>query len=272
MKKFIIFSLFFFSAVGFSQPKTMGITSTETPKEMTGIGISEKLGTQLNLNLQVRNEKGDMVPLKSFFNGNKPVMLSLVYFSCPGLCNFHLNGVTEALKKMDWKVSDQFDVIALSFDPKETADVAAKKKMNYLKVYQREGSESGWHFLTAEPETIKALTESIGFQYKWDEQSQEWAHASAAIILSPDGKVMRYLHGILFEPQDIKLSLMDAMNGKMGTVTEKMVWFCYKYDPHQSKYTLAAARLMQMGGGVMILLLIVFLLPFWIRSKREQKV
>jgi len=256
--------------IGSGMANESGLTSTEKPPEFDGIGIDEKLGAQLDLNLKVTNEAGQVVPLKSFFDGNKPVILSLVYFNCPGLCNYHLNGLTEGLKKLEWSPGQKFEVIAMSFDPKETSEVAIKKKDNYLKLYGRPGTENGWHFVTADAETIKKVTETVGFKYKWNAKDNDWSHASAATILSPEGKISRYLHGIIFEPRDVKLALMDAVNGKTSSIADRLVWYCFHYDASKSKYSLMAFRLVQMGGGLIMLILAAFLVPFYLRSKREN--
>ena len=249
---------------------TSGLTSTEKPPEFEGIGIDEKLGAKLDLNLPVKDETGKTVPLGTFFKGNKPVILSLVYFACPGLCNYHLNGLTEGLKKMEWSVGQNFEVISMSFDPKETSAVASQKKEAYLKLYGRPSAENSWHFLTADADTIKKITETVGFKYKWDEKNKDWAHASAATIVSPEGKISRYLHGIIFEPRDVKLALIDAVNGKTKSVADRLVWYCFQYDSHKSKYSLMAFRLVQFGGGLIILILAAFLLPFYLRSRRSK--
>jgi protein SCO1 len=259
------------SAFAWGHPKdASGLTATEKPKEFQGIGITEQLGQRLDLNLMVNDESGEKVPLSKFFNAQKPVLFSLVYYSCPGLCNFHLNGVTDVLKTLDWSVGQKFEVIALSFDPREDAALATKKKISYLKVYDRPGTEAGWHFLTADEATIKKIAASVGFQYRWEESTKEWAHASAATVLTPDGKISRYLHGILFDKRDVKMALMEAVDGKIGSITEKLVWFCYKYDQHASKYSVAISRLMKVAGALCVLLLGAVLVSFWARARREQ--
>lgn len=268
MLKFIL--ILFLSALSLAKPQEVGIPAAEQPRELKDIGIEEKLGSQLDLAILVKNEKGESVPLASFFGRKKPVILSLVYFSCPGLCNFHLNGLTDGLKKLDWNIGNQFEVLTLSFDAKETADLAAKKKVTYLETYARAGIDRGWHFLTSDEENLKKLTESVGFKFKWDAQAKEWAHASAAIVFTPDGQVSRYLHGIIFEPQDLKLALIEAAGGKIATFKEKLLWFCYKYDPHTSKYALVATQVMKLGGGLFVLLMMAILIPFWLRSRKEN--
>ena len=244
--------------------------SSVMPEELLGVGITEKIGQKIDLNLKVTTEKGELVPLSSFFKIPKPIVLSPVYFNCPGLCNFHLNGLTDTLKNIDWSPGNQFDIVAFSFDAKENSDVALKKKENYLKIYNRPGSENGWHFVTAEQAVVTALMEQVGFQFRWNENAQEWSHASAAIIISADGTISRYLHGIQFEPRDVKLALNEAASGKVGNIVDSVMLFCFKYDRHQSKYGLQVFRVMQIGAAISAILLALWLLPVLIRAKREN--
>jgi protein SCO1 len=198
------------------------------------------------------------------------VMLSPMYYACPGLCSFHFNGVIDALKKVDWNPGEKFQVIAFSFDAKESYDLGLKKKENYMKLYGRPGTEAGFHFITAPQETVNALMEQVGFQYKWNETAQEWSHASAAIMISPEGIISRYLHGVEFDPRDMKLALNETANGKVGNLVDSVILYCFKYDQHQSKYGLQTFRVMQLGGAVMVLILGVWLLPVLLRSRREK--
>ncbi|WP_253696559.1 SCO family protein [Bdellovibrio bacteriovorus] len=246
--------------------------ASEAPKELEGVGIDEKLGGKIDLSLKVKDDNGQEVTLGSFFDGKHPVIISPVYFSCPGLCNFHLNGLTDALKLMDknWTVGKKYKILSMSFDSKETPDLAAKKKETYIKLYERPEAASGWHFVTADESAVQAITQSLGFKFKWDETAKEWAHASAAVIITPDGTISRYLPGIMFNPQDIKLALNEATEGKIGSIVDNLVLYCFKYDPHQSKYTLAAFNLMKVGGAVMVLVMVLWLLPFYIRSRRSK--
>lgn len=263
--------LFSFSAHAYDGKPAPKVAS-EAPKELEGVGIDEKLGGKIDLSLKVKNDDGHEATLGSFFDGKHPVIISPVYFSCPGLCNFHLNGLTDALKLMgpEWTVGQKYKILAVSFDSKETPDLAAKKKVTYMKLYEREGAEKGWHFITADEATVQALTKSLGFKFKWDEKAQEWAHASAAVVITPDGTISRYLPGIMFNPQDIKLALNEATDGKIGSFVDHLVLYCFKYDPQQSKYTLAAFNLMKLGGAVMVLVMVLWLLPFYIRSRRAK--
>lgn len=252
--------------------KPAPMVASEKPQELEGVGIDEKLGSKIDLTMKVKDDNGQEVALGSFFDGKHPVVISPVYFSCPGLCNFHLNGLTDALKLMDkdWTVGKKFKLLSVSFDSKETPDLAANKKLTYMKLYDRAGAEKDWHFITADESTVQAMMQALGFKFRWDEKAQEWAHASAAIVITPDGTISRYLPGIMFNPQDIKIALNEATDGKIGTFVDSLVLYCFKYDPHQSKYTLVAFNVMKMGGAVMVLVMVIWLLPVWIRARREQ--
>ncbi|MFN3696733.1 MAG: SCO family protein [Pseudobdellovibrio sp.] len=240
------------------------------PEELKGVGINEQLNQTVDLNLQVRDENGEIRTLGSYFTSHKPVMLSPIYFNCPGLCNFHFNGVIESLQKIDWNPGDKFQVIAFSFDSKEGSELALKKKANYMKMYNRPGTDSGFHFLSADEATIKKLTESIGFQFRWNAAAGEWSHASAAVVLTPEGKISRYLHGIEFDPKDMRLALNEAANGKVGNFIDSVVLFCFKYDEHKSKYGLQVFRVVQLGGALTVLLLAIWLIPVLVKAGREK--
>jgi protein SCO1/2 len=248
--------------------KKAPLVSTDKPKEFDGIGITENLGKKLDLSLKFIDENNQSVTLGKYFDGRHPVSLSLIYYSCPGLCNFHFNGVIDALKGVDWSPGDKFQVLAISFDPRETAEVGAQKRQAYLKAYDRPGTEKGFHFLTATQETIDQLTKQVGFNYKWNDEAKEWAHASAAVIATPDGTISRYLHGIQFDASTYKLALNEATDGKIGNIVDKMIWYCFKYDPHQSKYVLYAYRAVQFGAIAIVLMLAAILLPVWIRGRK----
>lgn len=246
-----------------------GMSSAQIAPELKDIGIEEKLGRQIDLSLKFQDENGKTVQLSDYITGGHvPVIISPVYYSCPGLCNFHLNGLVDGLKGVDWTIGDKFKVLAISFDPKEKPDVALKKKASYMKVYGRPEADSNWHFLTGDAENIQKFTSAVGFKYKWNEQEKEWAHASTAIVVSPTGTITRYLPGIMFEPKDIKLALTEASAGKIGTFVDQLVLFCFQYNPHQSKYTLYAFNIMKLAGAVTILVLGLWLLPIWVRSRR----
>lgn len=240
------------------------------PEELQDVGITEKLGESLDLTNLVVNENGEKVPLSTFFHKGQPVIFSPVYYNCPGLCNFHLNGVVDILKTIDWKPGEKFQVVAFSFDSKETPADASKKKELYIKMYEQPETVNGWHFITADEKTVQKITDSVGFKFKWNDKVNEWSHASAAIVLTPEGKISRYLHGIQFENRDLKLALNEAVNGKIGTVLDSAMLYCFKYNTHQSKYGLQVFRVMQLAGLVTVALLAAWLIPVMIRAKRED--
>lgn len=244
--------------------------SAQVPDELKGVNIVEKTGQTIDLSMQVRDETGALVPLANFFKKGEAVMLSPMYFNCPGLCNFHFNGVVDALKKIDWNPGNKFQVIAFSFDAREGADLAVKKKANYMKLYGRPGTENGFHFITADQATITKLTNQLGFEFRWNEKANEWSHASAAIMISPEGKITRYLHGVEFDAKDMKLALNETAKGKVGSIMDAVILYCFKYDEHKSKYGLQVFRVMQLGGAAMVLLMSLWLLPFLLRSRREK--
>ena len=249
------------------------LMGSEKPKDFENIGITEKLGDSIDLSIPVFDESGTQTTLGKYFEQGRPVSLSLVYYSCPGLCSLHLNGVFDALKKMNWTAGDQFEIVALSFEPKDTTELAKAKKANYLREYLSEpghaGAEKGVHFLTASQASITKITDEVGFKFKWNEESKDWSHASAAIIATPDGKISRYLHGIDFEPATYKLALSEAAGGKIGGIVDKMIWYCFRYDPHQSKYVLYAFRAVQMGAILITLILAFLILPTLLKGRKS---
>lgn len=244
-------------------------TADTRPAEIEGVGITQKLGQKIDGQLQFADETGKAVKLADYFDGKTPVIISPIYFNCPGLCNFHLNGLTEGLKMMDWNVGDKFKVLAISFDWNEKPEVAKPKKDNYMSVYDRPGTEGGWHFLTGDQANVSALMETIGFKYKWNEQVKEWAHGSAAIVVSPKGEITRYLPGIQFEGKDIKLALNESARGKIGGLVDGLVLYCFSYDNHANKYTLAVFKVLQLAGFITVLLLGLWLAPTLWRSRKK---
>lgn len=251
--------------------KQKGMVSNEVPKELENVGITEQLGTQIDPNLKFTDDTGKEVLIGEYFKKDKPILLSFVYYNCPSLCNLHLNGLTDALKQLDWAVGDKFELLSVTIDPKEDYELAAAKKESYLEAYGRKDSASGWHFLTGDDSQIQALTKQAGFGYKWDEASQQYAHSSAAIVLTPEGKISRYLHGISFDPKTIRLSLVEATNGKIGEIVDKVVLFCFQYDPNKRTYAFYAFNIMKYGAALCALIFFAFLIPNWRRMMKESK-
>jgi protein SCO1/2 len=243
------------------------VTGHELPKELQDVGVDEHLGAQLDLETLFTDEQGQTVPLRSFFKSDKPVLMAMVYYTCPSLCNYHLNGLTEAMKTLKWTTGADYELVAVSMNSAETPDLAAKKKHNYLELYGRPQGNPGWHFLVGAEANVKKLAGQLGFKYRWMEDKKQFAHASVAYVVTPDGKISRYLHGIQIEPNTLKLSLLEASNGKIGSVLEQAIMFCFQFDPVKNKYTLYAWNIMRIGALLTILLLAIFLIPVWWRDR-----
>lgn len=223
------------------------------------VGIDQDLGAQLPLEAKFKDESGRDVKLSDYFGHKRPVILALVYFDCTMLCNQVLNGTASALNVLKFSAGKEFDVVALSFDPRDTPEVAAEKKQTYLARYKRPGAEQGWHFLTGKQDAIDAVTKSVGFHYTWDERSKQFAHSSALILLTPEGKVAQYYYGIEYSPKDMRLGMIEASQEKIGNPMDQLILYCYHYDPMTGKYGAIAMNLMRLGGVLTVVLLGTFM-------------
>lgn len=261
--------LFFELPVIAKLTQPIGKSSQEPVAELKGVGIDQKIGSPFPVEAEFRDEEGRVVKLGQYLTPGKPMIVSPVYFGCRSLCNYHLNGLTDGLKGLDWTIGEKFQVLAISFDDHEGPELAKGKKESYMKLYDRPKGAEGWHFLTGNSKAIKMLTDGVGFKYHWNEEMQEWAHPSSAIVVSPEGKITRYLPGVFFRPQDIKLALNESVDGKLGSFVDRMVLFCFRYDEHQSKYSLIISNIMKLGGALMVLALLAWLIPFWRRTRRR---
>ncbi len=237
----------------------------DLPDGVKGVGVDEKLGAQVPANLKFRDDRGKVIALADIFSGDRPVLLSLNYSSCPMLCRVQLNGLVEGLKKMEWTTGEEFDVVSVSIDPLETVEQAALTKKKYLEEYGRSGAGSGWRFLTGREESIRKLADTVGFRYKYLEDRKEYSHTAALMVCSPEGKVCRYLYGVMFEPQTVRLSLVEAADGKVGTTIDRFLLFCFHYDETEGRYGPVAKRIMAAGGAVTVLVLGLSLAPYWLR-------
>lgn len=246
--------------------------STGLPQTLKAVGIDQKLGAQLPLDAEFKDEDGRTVKLGSYFNNGRPVVLTFVYYECPMLCNQVLNGLTGSMKGMSLDAGKDFDVVAISFDARENdkAELAKNKKANYIERYGRPGTEKGWHFLTGTEESIRAVTEAAGFSYKWDERSNQFAHAAAVMVVTPEGKMSRYFYGIDYAPKDLKFGIMESSSEKVGTPAEKLLLYCYHYDPATGKYGFAILRVLRLAGVATILGMGAMLFVFWRRSKNRK--
>lgn len=239
----------------------------EHPKEFEGIGVEERLGERVPLDLIFTNDSGQSVRLADYFGHGKPVILNLVYFQCPMLCNLVLNGVGAAAKQLDWTPGAQYEMVTVSFNPRETPELASAKKASYLHELDKAGAEAGWHFLTGAEDQSKALADSLGFHFRYDEEAKEFVHTAVTFVLSPDGRISRYLYGIEYAPRDLKLALLEASEGKTGSTLDRLILYCFHYDPQARGYVLFAGNVMKIGGGLSAVALGLFL-AFWWRRER----
>ncbi|MBN1910305.1 MAG: SCO family protein [Pirellulales bacterium] len=240
----------------------------DLPKEVQGVEVIEHLGDQIPLDLEFVDSQGKKVTLGQLVNGKKPIILTLNYSDCPMLCVEQLNGLFDALEKMEWNIGDQYDMVTVSIDPLETTERARMTKQKYLKRYGRAGAAAGYHMLTGREENIKKLANAVGFHYTYSPDTKQYNHAAVTMILMPDGRVARYLYGVMYDPQTVRLSLYEAAEGKVGSTVDKVLMFCFQYDPEKGRYGLASVRLMQAGGA---LTLVVLGSAIWIFRRREKK-
>jgi protein SCO1 len=232
------------------------------PPGLKNVGIEQRLNEQIPPGLTFRDETGKSVQLGDYF-GKKPMILNLVYYQCPMLCGEVLSGLESALRVLKFDVGKEFDVLTISFDPKETPEMAAAKKAEYLKRYGRPGASQGWHFLTGPADSIAALTKAAGFQYQYDPQSGQFAHATAIMVLTPGGKIAQYYYGVEFAPKDLRLGLIQASENKIGTVVDQLLLYCYHYDPNTGKYGAIISRVLQLSAGATVLILGIFLVAMF---------
>jgi len=252
-----------------SGPPKQQPAASGKPKLLENVSIDQRLNEQVPLDLTFRDEAGNTVKLGDYF-GSKPVVLSLVYYSCPQLCNQVLNGLTSSLSTVkDFNIGREYNVVTISFDAREKPELAAKKKATYVEWYRREGVREGWHFLTGDQDQIDRLTEAVGFHYNWDPASQQFVHASGVMLLTPQGKLSRYFYGIEYAARDLRLGLVEASEGKIGSPVDKVLLYCFHYDPEQGKYGFVVMNLIRLGGA--ITLVGVAALMFVMRRKNAQR-
>ena len=222
------------------------------PSLLKEVGIDQKLNQSIPLNLEFRDEHGKPVQLGEYF-GQKPVILSMVYYNCPMLCTQVLNGLESSLKLIPMDIGKQFNVVTVSIDPTERPVLAEAKQALYTGLYGRPDAAEGWHFLTGDEPQIRQLANALGFRYAYDPDSKQFAHASAIMLLTPEGKISHYFYGITFPSRDMRLGLVEASEGKIGTPVDQVLLFCYHYDPSTGKYGLLISRLIQLAGAVTVL-------------------
>jgi len=245
------------SICALSQAMSKGIMSPPAnvrPPGLKNVAIEQRLNEQIPPQLVFRDETGKTVRLEDYF-GKRPMILNLVYYQCPMLCGEVLSGLESALRVLKFDIGEEFDVLTISFDPRETPEMASAKKAEFLKRYKRPRAEQGWHFLTGPQESIAALTKAAGFQYEYIEKTGQFAHATAIMILTPDGRISQYYYGVEFAPKDLRLGLVQASDNRIGTLVDQVLLYCYHYDPATGKYSAIITRIVRLSAIATILTL-----------------
>jgi protein SCO1/2 len=252
-------------------PISRADADTTVPKELEGIGIEERPGAKAPLDLAVRDHLGRSVTLGKYFNGTQPVLLVMAYYQCPMLCSLVVNGVTAGMRALAWTTGDKYRVVVVSFDPRDTVELAAAKRKNYLESYGRQVDDDAWPFLLADEKNARRLAQAIGFGYRWDAETQQYAHAAGAFVFTPDGRLSRTLYGITYEEKNLRLALLEAAGGKLGSAWDKVLLFCFHYDPNARSYVPATMRIVKASGVATVVLLALFLGRLWRRERLISK-
>jgi protein SCO1 len=249
-----------------------GNPSTGLPKALRDVRIEQKLNQQLPLGLVFRDEAGQEVKLGKYF-GQKPVVFALVYYDCPQLCTQILNGMVTTFRVLPFQIGKEFDVVTISFDPRETAALAATKKkvyVDYLPEKMQEGANNGWHFLTGDQANIERIADAVGFHYQWDDATKQFAHASAIMVATPEGKLSHYFYGISYSARDLRFGLMESSQNKIGSLSEQLSLYCYMYDPTTGKYGAAVMRVLRITGVITLIGIVAML--FLLKPRNRQPI
>lgn len=246
-----------------------GIDKDVQARQAAQMDIIENLGDQIPLSLEFTDADGSTIKLADCFEDGKPVLMVLAYYQCPMLCTMVLNGVTEGVKELDWTPGKEFNMVTVSIDPSETPELATGKQKTYLEDLGK-GSPQGWRFLVGKHEKINELATAVGFKYFYDENQELYAHPAAAYVLTPAGRISRYLYGIQFKEKELRLSLLEAANGEIGSVMNRLIMYCYTFDPNAGEYVLLADNVMRLGGAITLIALIAFLGAMWTWEWRRR--
>jgi len=275
MKTFVSFVLSFVAFVPLSaQPATpsglrrsAGAPSSSVPPALREIGFDQRLDERVPLDIAFRDERGATVRLGDFF-GKRPVVLVFAYFDCPMLCTQVVSGLTSALGVLSLQPGTDFEIVTVSFNPADTPAAAAAKKAMYLERYKADGAAAAWHFLTGDPPSIARLTAAAGFRYAWDADTKQFAHPSGVIVLTPDGRLARYLFGIEYGPRDLRYAIVEASEGRVGNAADALLLYCYHYDPMTGRYGFVVMRALRLAGAATVVALCAFIVVMLRREKR----
>jgi len=243
----------------------------ENNPDVTGVDIVENFGAQVPADLTFVNEKGDSLQIGSLFNKGKPILLSLVYYQCPMLCTLVLNGKVNGMRQLAWLPGAEYQAVSISIDPSETPTLAADKKDRYLKSLDKSNvDEEGWTFLVGAEDQIKKLADTLGFHYFYDQEKEQYAHPAVLFLLAEDGTITRYLYGIEYKEQDLRLGLLEASQGKIGNALDRLILYCYQYDPGEKGYVVFAGNVMRIGGTITLICIIFLLAMLWMRERKRH--
>jgi len=267
--KHILFAYIFIFVLGFSSMAKSQVINNADPS-LTEIDIIERLGEKVDLDILLTIDSGEEVLLGEYFSDDDPVMLIMAYYECPMLCNLVMNGVIQGAREVSLIPGEDYKILTVSIDPTETTELAVAKKQNYVNSFDREGAGEGWTFFTATEDQSVKLADAIGFKYYYDEDLQQYAHAAVVTVLTGEGVISRYLYGIEFNPRDLKLALLEASKGKVGNTLDRILLYCYRYDPDAGSYTILATNIMKLGGVVTLIFLIILIGGLWWREIRRK--
>lgn len=249
---------------GFSG-ESQGAVSTERPAMLKDVGFRQRLNQQLPLDATFSDESGRRVALREYFGGTRPVVFAFVYYQCPMLCTQVMNGISSALRALPFDAGKDFDVVLVSFDPRDTPAAAAEKKRTHLEYWSAADTAAGWHLLTGDEATIRRVTDAAGFTYKWDDLTQQFAHASGILVVTPDGRLSRYFYGVEYSPKELRLALVESGQGRIGSVIDELLLYCYHYDPASGRYGVIVMNLIRAGG----VLTMAFILGIMLLARRR---
>ncbi|MEE2906759.1 MAG: SCO family protein [Planctomycetota bacterium] len=259
------------SAIVCSPQATAQRLADELPAELEGVGIVQRLNENVPMDLAFTDSTGKPVRLQDLVREGRPVILTLNYYRCPMLCSLTLNGMVDGLREMKWSAGEEFDIITVSINPEEGPELAAQNKTGYLSSYGREGAEDGWHFLVGEPSQVETLADTVGFGYRFDEESGEYAHTASIIFLTPEGRISKYMNDVRFNPRDLRFALVEASEGGIGSPIDTMLLFnCFQWDPERGSYVANAWKIMRLGGILTIIIIVIGIIVLSAKGPRGR--
>jgi len=252
---------------GYADPQAPGTVSTATPRQLEGVGFKQHLNSALPLDAAFKDDNGRSVTLGQLF-GNKPVILAFVYYQCPMLCTQVMNGLSSALKVMPFTAGKDYEVVLVSFDPRDTPAIAAEKKRAHLEYWSIERDGQAWHLLTGDEASIRRATSAAGFTYQWDAPTGQFAHVSGVLVVTPQGRLSRYFYGVEFSPKELRLALVESGQGRIGSAIDELLLYCFHYDPESGRYGLMVMNLVRLGGVITVVFIGGFIL---LMRRREMR-